>query len=63
VNGRLYDRRADGNKPLKGEDAIWLSNLDEDPGEKRNLRRVHANVVDELLTDLYRWRDTLGKPE
>jgi len=63
VNGRLYDRRPDGTKPLEGEDAIWLSNLDEDPGETRNLRRLHASVVDELLTDLYRWRDTLPKPE
>ncbi len=61
VNGRLYDRRPDGNKPLEGEDAIWLSNLDDDPGETRNLRRTHANLVDELLTDLYRWRDTLPK--
>jgi hypothetical protein len=59
VNGRLYDRSA---KPLAGEDAIWLSNLDEDPGETRNLRHVQANLVDELLTDLYRWRDTLPKP-
>ncbi|MGD0771571.1 MAG: sulfatase-like hydrolase/transferase [Candidatus Solibacter sp.] len=63
VNGRLYDRRANGDKPLEGEDSVWLSNLDDDPGETRNLRRVHANLVDELLTDLYRWRDALRKPE
>lgn len=63
VNGRLYDRRANGEKPLEGEDSVWLSNLDDDPGETRNLRRVHANMVDELLTDLYRWRDALRKPE
>ncbi len=62
VNGQLYDRRED-DRPLAGEDAIWLSNLDEDPGETRNLRRQQANLVDELLTDLYRWRDTLRKPE
>ena len=61
VNGRLYDRRPEGNKPLEGEDAVWLSNLDEDPGETRNLRRLHGNLVDELQTDLYRWRDTLPK--
>jgi arylsulfatase A-like enzyme len=61
VNGRLYDRRADGNKPLAGEDAVWLSNLDDDPGETRNLRRAHANLVDELLTDLHRWHDALPK--
>ena len=63
VNGRLYDRRANGDKPLEGEDSVWLSNLDDDPGETRNLRRVHANLVDELLTDLYRWRDALRQPE
>ena len=63
VNGRLYDRRPDGDKPLEGEDAVWLSNLDEDPGETRNLRRQHANLVDELLTELERWREALRKPE
>ncbi len=61
VNGRLFDRRADGNKPLEGEDAIWLSNLEDDPGEKRNLRRLQPTLVDELLTDLQRWRDTQPK--
>ncbi len=59
VNGRLYDRRDDGGQPLTGEDAVWLSNLDDDPGETRNLRREQPKIVDELLTDLYRWRDTL----
>jgi arylsulfatase A-like enzyme len=61
VNGRLYDRRAEGNKPLEGEDAVWLSNLEDDPGETRNLRRLQPNLVDELLTDLHRWRDTQPK--
>jgi arylsulfatase A-like enzyme len=60
LNGRLYDRRADGGKPLEGEDAVWLSNLHDDPGEKRNLRREQTTVVDDLLTDLYRWRDSLA---
>jgi arylsulfatase A-like enzyme len=56
LNGRLYDRRADGNKPLEGEDSVWLSNLDEDPGETKNLRRVNPKMVDELMTDLERWK-------
>jgi arylsulfatase A-like enzyme len=59
VNGRLYDRRDDGGQPLTGEDSVWLSNLDEDPGESRNLRRAQPKIVDELLTDLQRWRETL----
>jgi arylsulfatase A-like enzyme len=63
VNGRLFDRRDDGDKPLEGEDAVWLSNLEEDPGETHNLRRLHPDVVDELLTGLYRWRDAMRKPE
>jgi|HubBroStandDraft_4_1064222.scaffolds.fasta_scaffold254512_2 hypothetical protein len=41
--------------------SLYRSNLDEDPGETRNLRRQQANLVDELLTDLHRWRDTQGK--
>ena len=57
VNGRLFDRRADNNQPLTGEDAVWLSNLDDDPGETRNLRRAQPALVDDLLTDLHRWRD------
>jgi arylsulfatase A-like enzyme len=61
MDGRLYDRRPDGDKPLTGEDALWLSNLDEDPGESRNLRRVHPNMVDELATRAMRWRESLPK--
>jgi hypothetical protein len=41
---------------------IWLSNLNEDPGEKRNLGQPHANLVDELFTDLHRWRGALPNP-
>ena len=63
LNGRLYDRRADGAQPLKGEDAIWLSDLDADPGETKNLRRVHPAVVDELQTMAEKWRATLPSSE
>ena len=59
MNGALYDRRPEGGKPLTGDDALWLSNLDEDPGESRNQRRVHPNVVDELSTLATRWRESL----
>jgi hypothetical protein len=57
LNGRLYDRRAGGGKPLEGEDAAWLSNLAEDPGETRNLRRAHPNLADELSTLAAQWRE------
>ena len=61
MDGRLYDRRPDGAQPLQGEDALWLSNLEQDPGETKNLRRVHPNLVDELATLATRWRDSLPK--
>jgi arylsulfatase A-like enzyme len=59
MNGALYDRRPEGNKPLAGEDTLWLSNLEEDSGESRNVRRLHPNVVDELATMANRWRESL----
>ncbi len=55
VNGKLYDRSPDGNKALAGEDAVWLSKLDEDPGESRNLRRAQPGLVDQLMTELANW--------
>ncbi|MCL4401208.1 MAG: sulfatase-like hydrolase/transferase, partial [Acidobacteria bacterium] len=61
MDGKLYDRRSEGNKPLTGEDALWLSNLEEDPGESRNLRRLHPDLVDELATLAARWREALPK--
>lgn len=59
LNGALYDRRPEGGKPLTGDDAVWLSNLDEDSGESSNQRRLHANLVDELTTLATRWRESL----
>jgi arylsulfatase A-like enzyme len=59
INGRLYDRRPEGNQPLTGNDALWLSNLQEDPGESRNLRAQHPNLVDELSTLANRWHGSL----
>jgi arylsulfatase A-like enzyme len=54
-NGRDYEGTPAGNQPLTGEDAVFLSNLDEDPEESRNLRRRYPQVVDELDTLLARW--------
>jgi arylsulfatase A-like enzyme len=56
VNGRVYGRSPDGNKPLEGDDALFLSNLANDPGETKNLRRAHPEIVDELSTLLGKWR-------
>jgi arylsulfatase A-like enzyme len=59
VKGRVYDRRDDGSKPLEGEDAVFLANVRDDPGEAKNLRRVHPAVVDELMTLIHDWRKTM----
>jgi len=61
VGGREYGRSADSAKPLEGDDALWLSNLEQDPGESRNLRRANPALVDELATELYRWRESLPR--
>lgn len=57
INGKLHDRRPEGGQALTGDDALWLSNLDEDPGESRNLRRQNPKLVDELATQATTWRD------
>jgi arylsulfatase A-like enzyme len=62
IGGKLFDRRPEGNQALAGEDALFLSNLDEDPGEMRNLRRLHPNLVDELATLARQWEAALPKP-
>ncbi|MBS1854127.1 MAG: sulfatase-like hydrolase/transferase [Acidobacteria bacterium] len=54
-DGKTYDGTPEGNKPLTGDDAIFLSNLAEDPGESVNLRHRHPEVADELLTMAEKW--------
>jgi arylsulfatase A-like enzyme len=56
LNGIVHDSTPEGEKPLTGEDAVFLSDLEHDPGETRNLRRVHPNVTDELETLVRKWR-------
>jgi arylsulfatase A-like enzyme len=60
IDGITYDRTEEGRKPLAGEDSVFLSNLEEDPGETRNLRRRHPELVDELATLAHRWRQAVG---
>jgi arylsulfatase A-like enzyme len=52
-NGFLAD--GPGRQRFSGDDEVFLSNLDEDPGESRNLRRQRPEVVDELLTLAAAW--------
>lgn len=56
LNGVTHDGTPEGNKPLPGDDAVFLSNLDEDPGESRNLRHQHPEVTDGLQTLVHQWR-------
>ena len=56
LNGVVHDSTPEGEKPLQGEDAVFLSDLEKDPGESKNLRRVYPNVTDELQTLVNRWR-------
>jgi len=55
VDGFTADGTEEGRKKLTGEDAMFLSDLDQDPGETKNLRRLHPNLVDELATMQRRW--------
>ena len=55
--GKLYDGSPEGGKALTGEDALFLSNLEEDPAESVNLRRQFPGMVDELATLIQKWSD------
>ena len=61
-DGKTYDGTPEGNKPLTGDDAIFLSNLAEDPGESVNLRHKHPQVADELLTTAEKWLAGVKNP-
>ena len=56
LNGIVHDGTPSGEKPLDGEDAIFLSDVVQDIGESRNLRHQHPEIVDELQTLLQKWR-------
>ena len=62
LNGVTHDGTPEGNRPLEGDDAVFLSNLDDDPGEKTNLRHQHPEMVDELQTLVHKWREDVEKP-
>jgi arylsulfatase A-like enzyme len=54
-NGYDADGGEDGRKPITGEDAVFLANLEQDPGEKVNLRRSFPQIVSQMeseMTDL-----------
>lgn len=55
-NGFTAERWPEGQKRLSGDDALFLSDLEADPGESKNLRRTHPNVADELATMAHKWK-------
>jgi len=61
LNGVTHDGNPDGNKPLTGDDAVFLSNLAKDPGEKVNLRHKHPEITDQLQTLVQQWRKDVEK--
>jgi arylsulfatase A-like enzyme len=60
-NGIVYDGTPEGSQPLTGGDQIFLSNLEEDPGERRNLRHQSPKLVDELETEASEWLAEVSK--
>jgi arylsulfatase A-like enzyme len=60
-DGKVFDGTPDGNKPLTGDDALFLSNLEKDPGESVNLRHQFPAVVDELATMMQKWAEEVRR--
>jgi arylsulfatase A-like enzyme len=60
INGMTYDRTEEGKKPLTGDDAMFLANLKDDPGETKNLRHLHPELVDDLASLVHKWRKEVG---
>jgi arylsulfatase A-like enzyme len=56
IDGITYGRSEQDKKPLTGDDALFLSNLKDDPGETTNLRHQHPDLVDELSSLVHKWR-------
>jgi len=62
VNGIEYGRTPESQKPLSGDDAIFLSDLASDPGETTNLRHKHPEIVDGMQSMLNRWLSGMQPP-
>jgi arylsulfatase A-like enzyme len=59
INGFTAENWPAGREPLTGEDAMFLSDLEADPGETKNLRALHPNLVDQLATLAHRWKASM----
>lgn len=61
-NGKIFDGTPQGGQPLQGDDALFLSNLEEDPAESKNLRHQYPAVLDELQTLMDQWLRSVKNP-
>jgi arylsulfatase A-like enzyme len=60
--GKTFDGTPEGAKALEGDDAVFLSNVDQDPGESNNLRHQNPALTDELLTLAEKWLVDVKRP-
>lgn len=60
-DGIVFDGTPQGQKPLTGDDALFLSNLRDDPGESQNRRHQHPEILDELETQANKWLQDVSK--
>jgi len=61
-NGKTFDGTPAGDQPLAGDDALFLSNVDDDPNESKNLRHQYPALADELETLAEQWLRRVGRP-
>ena len=61
-NGKIFDGTPAGAQPLQGDDALFLSNVEDYPGESKNLRHSNPAMVDELLTMAEKWLVDVKQP-
>ncbi|MBI3281062.1 MAG: sulfatase-like hydrolase/transferase [Acidobacteria bacterium] len=53
LNGILYDGH--NRTPLEGDDAVFLSNLENDPGESKNVAKANPELVERLKAAIEEW--------
>lgn len=62
VRDGFINQRISRQNRATGEEAIFLTDMSRDPGEKTNLRRQHADVVEQLLKRYEHWRSEAALP-
>ena len=61
LNGYEANGGPDSRKPKTGEDAIFLANLEQDPGEKKNVRNEFPAVAEALEKEVKVWLEAVQK--